>query len=73
VVNADVTDLPGRKEMKARLRTLVVVVMSALTAQLAVVSTVEAATRKPAIHKKHHKHTLRDLPPDDPVGSLHTR
>ena len=63
--------------MKARLRTLIVVVTSALTAQLAVTSTAEAATKKTANHKKHHKqhhkHTFRDLPPNDPVGSLHTR
>jgi hypothetical protein len=59
--------------MKARLRTLIVVVASGLTAQLAVTSTAEAASKKTAIHKKHHKHTLRDLPSKDPVGSLHTR
>ena len=59
--------------MKARLRTLIVVVMSALTAQLAVTSSVEAASRKNAIHKKHHKHTFRDLPANGAVGSLHTR
>jgi hypothetical protein len=61
-----------RKGMKARLRTLIVVVMSAVTAQLAFTSTAEAA-KKTAIHKKHHKHTFRDLPSNDPVGSLHTR
>lgn len=59
--------------MKAKLRTLIVVVTSALIAQLAVTSSAEAASRKTAIHKKHHKHTFRDLPPDDTVGSLHTR
>jgi len=59
--------------MKARLRNLIVAVTSALTAQLAVTSTAEAATKKTAIHKKHHKHTFRDLPSNDPVGSLHTR
>jgi len=59
--------------MKARLRTVIVVVTSALTAQLAVTSTAEAATRKTAIHKKHHKRTFRDLPSSDHIGSLHTR
>ena len=59
--------------MKARLRTLIVVVTSALTAQLAATSTAEAATKKTAIHKKHHKHTFRDLPANGAVGSLHTR
>jgi hypothetical protein len=55
--------------MKARLRTHIVVVTTALTAQLAVTSTAEAAIKKTAIHK----HTFRDLPSNDLVGSLHTR
>ncbi len=59
--------------MKAKVRALIVVVASALLAQLAVSSTAEAAGRKSARHQKHHKHTIRELPPDDAIGPLRTR
>jgi hypothetical protein len=58
--------------VKTGLRTLIVVVASALTAQLASLQPAEAATKKTTIHKKHHKHTFRDLPANDPAGSLRT-
>ena len=46
--------------MKRRLLTLIVAVASALTVQMALTSTAEAANKKStAHHKKHHKHNKK--------------